>query len=92
MKFGLNISKCLDVVNPLWGALCLSTGLTLDNIESIAAIVCSVIGSILLLAQLGLFIYNRVKDGKLTDQEIKEISDKVDETVDKLEDGKKGDK
>lgn len=59
----------------------------LENILSIIILILSIINILIVLASK---IYNKIKDGKLTSEEIKEISEDIKQGIDEINNIKKG--
>ena len=59
----------------------------LENILSIIILILSIINILIVLASK---IYNKIKDGKLTSDEIHEISEDIKDSIDEINNIKKG--
>ena len=59
----------------------------LENILSIIILILSIINILIVLASK---IYNKIKDGKLTSNEIQEITEDIKESIDEINSIKKG--
>ena len=59
----------------------------LENILSIIILILSIINILIVLASK---IYNKIKDGKLTSEEIHEITEDIKQSIDEINDVKKG--
>ena len=59
----------------------------LENILSIIILILSIINILIVLASK---IYNKIKDGKLTSEEINEISEDIKGSIDEINNIKKG--
>lgn len=62
---------------------------SIQDISSIAGIVCTVISAIVLLVNFLIKLYDRIKDKKFTDQEISDTLDDLDEFTENLKNLKK---
>lgn len=59
----------------------------LENILSIIILILSIINILIVLASK---IYNKIKDGKLTSEEIHEITEDIKDSIDEINNIKKG--
>lgn len=59
----------------------------LENILSIIILILSIINILIVLASK---IYNKIKDGKLTSEEIHEITEDIKQSIDEINNVKKG--
>ena len=59
----------------------------LENILSIIILILSIINILIVLASK---IYNKIKDGKLTSEEIQEITEDIKQRIDEINNIKKG--
>ena len=59
----------------------------LENILSIIILILSIINVLIVLASK---IYNKIKDGKLTSEELQEITDDIKQGIDEINNIKKG--
>ena len=75
------ISVCLSSVFASFSLM------DLENILSIIILILSIINIIIVLASK---IYNKIKDGKLTSEEIHEITEDIKQSIDEINDVKKG--
>ena len=59
----------------------------LENILSIIILILSIINILIVLASK---IYNKIKDGKLTNEELHEITEDIKDSIDEINNIKKG--
>ena len=59
----------------------------LENILSIIILILSIINILIVLASK---IYNKIKDGKLTSEELNEITEDIKQSIDEINNIKKG--
>lgn len=75
-------NRIMNIASSGTAGLALTT--SIQNIESICSIVFVVLSAAILLINFGLRIYDRVKDGKLTPEEIKDSAEDANKLVDDL--------
>ena len=75
------ISVCLSSVFASFSLM------DLENILSIIILILSIINILIVLASK---IYNKIKDGKVTSEELHEITDDIKQSIDEINDVKKG--
>ena len=75
-------NRIMNIASSGTAGLAITT--SIQNIESICSIVFVVLSAVILLINFGLRIYDRVKDGKLTPEEIKESAEDAKKLVDDL--------
>ena len=75
-------NRIMNIASSSTAGLAITT--SIQNIESICSIVFVVLSAVILLINFGLRIYDRVKDGKLTPEEIKESAEDAKKLVDDL--------
>ena len=75
------ISVCLSSVFASFSLM------DLENILSIIILILSIINILIVLASK---IYNKIKDGKLTSEELHEITEDIKQSIDEINDVKKG--
>lgn len=75
-------NRIMNIASSCTAGLAITT--SIQNIESICSIVFVVLSAVILLINFGLRIYDRVKDGKLTPEEIKDSAEDAKKLVDDL--------
>ena len=80
----MNYDKISVCVSSLFASFSL---MDLENILSIIILILSIINILIVLASK---IYNKIKDGKLTSEEIHEITEDIKQSIDEINDVKKG--
>lgn len=75
-------NRIMNIASSSTAGLAITT--SIQNIESICSIVFVVLSAVILLINFGLRIYDRVKDGKLTPEEIKDSAEDAKKLVDDL--------
>lgn len=75
-------NRIMNIASSGTAGLAITT--SIQNIESICSIVFVVLSAVILLINFGLRIYDRVKDGKLTPEEIKDSAEDAKKLVDDL--------
>ena len=75
------ISVCLSSVFASFSLM------DLENILSIIILILSIINILIVLASK---IYNKIKDGKLTSEELQEITEDIKQGIDEINKNKKG--
>lgn len=75
-------NRIMNIASSTTAGLAITT--SIQNIESICSIVFVVLSAVILLINFGLRIYDRVKDGKLTPEEIKDSAEDAKKLVDDL--------
>lgn len=68
----------------------LFAGFSLMDLENILSIIILILSIINILIVLASKIYNKIKDGKLTSEEINEITEDIKESIDEINNIKKG--
>ena len=80
----MNYDKISVYVSSLFASFSL---IDLENILSIIILILSIINILIVLASK---IYNKIKDGKLTSEEIHEITEDIKGSIDEINNIKKG--
>lgn len=75
-------NRIMNIASSGTAGLAITT--SIQNIESICSIVFVVLSAVILLINFGLRVYDRVKDGKLTPEEIKDSAEDAKKLVDDL--------